>query len=85
MEWDDFHNNAQRKRLLETLNLILDLSKVEADKVQINYNEINISEEVFDIVNMLNPVAQKKNLYLKAAVKKKLFYQNLINGFYILL
>jgi signal transduction histidine kinase len=59
------------KRLLETLNLILDLSKVEADKVQINYNELNISEEVYDIVNMLRLLHRKKNLYLKAAVIEK--------------
>ncbi len=59
------------KRLLETLNLILDLSKVEADKVQINYSEINITEEVNDIVNMMTPVAQKKNLTLKSVIEKE--------------
>jgi signal transduction histidine kinase len=49
-EWNEMISTIMHsgKRLLETLNLILDLSKVEADKVQINYNEINISEEVFD-------------------------------------
>jgi len=78
-EWNEMISTIMHsgKRLLETLNLILDLSKVEADKVQINYNEINISEEVFDIVNMLNPVAQKKNLYLKAAVKKEVVLSKL--------
>ena len=65
------------KRLLETLNLILDLSKVESDKVQINYNEINISNEVNDIVTMLTPVAQKKNLYLKAVVEKEVILSKL--------
>ena len=59
------------KRLLETLNLILDLSKVEADKVQINYSEINITEEVNDIVNMMTPVAQKKNLTLKSVIEEE--------------
>lgn len=65
------------KRLLETLNLILDLSKVESDKVQINYKEINISKEVNDIVTMLTPVAQKKNLYLKAVVEKEVILSKL--------
>ncbi len=65
------------KRLLETLNLILDISKVEADKIQINYNEINLVEEIYGIVNMLAPVAQKKNLYLKAVVEKKVIQSKL--------
>jgi signal transduction histidine kinase/ActR/RegA family two-component response regulator len=72
-EWNEMVSTIMQsgKRLLETLNLILDLSKVEADKVQINYSEINISEEVNEIVVMLGPVAQKKNLYLKAIVEKE--------------
>jgi CheY-like chemotaxis protein/anti-sigma regulatory factor (Ser/Thr protein kinase) len=72
-EWNEMVSTIMQggKRLLETLNLILDLSKVEADKVQINYTEINISQEVCDIVSMLTSVAQKKNLYLKAVVEKE--------------
>lgn len=78
-EWNDMISTIMQsgKRLLETLNLVLDLSKVEADKVQINYSEINIAEEVFDIVNMFNPVAQKKNLYLKSAVEKEVVLSKL--------
>jgi CheY-like chemotaxis protein len=72
-EWNEMVSTIMQggKRLLETLNLILDLSKVEADKVQIDYSEINISQEVCDIVSMLVPVAQKKNLYLKAVLDKE--------------
>lgn len=72
-EWNEMISTIMHsgKRLLETLNLILDLSRVEADKVQINYSEINISAEVNDIVTLLSPIAQKKNLYLKAVVEKE--------------
>ena len=72
-EWNEMISTIMQsgKRLLETLNLILDLSKVEADKVQINYSEINIAEEINDIVTMLDPVAQKKNLYLKAVLRTR--------------
>ena len=72
-EWNEMISTIMQsgKRLLETLNLILDLSKVEADKVQINYSEINITEEVNDIVNMMTPVAQKKNLTLKSVIAKE--------------
>jgi signal transduction histidine kinase/CheY-like chemotaxis protein len=78
-EWNEMVSTMMQsgKRLLETLNLILDLSKVEADKVQINYSEINISEEVNEIVIMLGPVAQKKNLYLKAMVEKEIILSKL--------
>jgi len=78
-EWNEMISTIMHsgKRLLETLNLILDLSKVESDKVHINYKEINISNEVNDIVTMLTPVAQKKNLYLKALVEKKIILAKL--------
>ena len=93
-EWNEMISTimVSGKRLLETLNLILDLSKVEADKVQVNYNEINISEEVTDIINLFAPVAQKKNLYLKSKIEsdtvmarldKRLFHSiitNLVNN-----
>jgi len=79
IEWNDMISTIMQsgKRLLETLNLILDLSKVEADKVMINYGEINIAEEVSDIVIMLNPVAQKKSLYLKAKIEKEIILSKL--------
>ena len=78
-EWNEMISTIMHsgKRLLETLNLLLDLSKVEADKVQINYSEINIAEEVNDIVNMLGPVAKKKNLYLKSVLEKEVVLSKL--------
>jgi PAS domain S-box-containing protein len=93
-EWNEMISTIMQsgKRLLETLNLILDLSKVEADKVQINYNEINIAEEINDIITMLAAVAQRKNLYLKSILEqdvvlskldKRLFHSiitNLVNN-----
>jgi signal transduction histidine kinase/ActR/RegA family two-component response regulator len=72
-EWNEMISTIMHsgRRLLETLNLILDLSKVEADKVQINYSEINICEEIKEIVTMLTPIAQKKNLYLKYVLENE--------------
>jgi len=71
-EWNDMISTVMQsgKRLMETLNLLLDLSKVEADKVTTNYSEINIAEEISEAVSMLGPVAQKKNLYLKSKIEK---------------
>ncbi|MDY0082179.1 MAG: PAS domain S-box protein, partial [Ignavibacteriaceae bacterium] len=93
-EWNEMISTimASGKRLLETLNLILDLSKVEADKVQVNYNELNIAKEITDIINLFSPVAQKKNLYIKSQIEsdnilarldKRLFHSvisNLVNN-----
>jgi signal transduction histidine kinase/ActR/RegA family two-component response regulator len=53
------------KRLLETLNLILDLSKIEADKIQIASSELNLANEINETINLLKPFADKKNLYIK--------------------
>lgn len=93
-EWNDMIDTIMNsgKRLLETLNLILDLSKIEADKVQIKANPINVSDEITEIVNLLKPVADKKKLYLKVDIKnnhliseldKRLFHSiitNLVNN-----
>ncbi len=67
-EWNDMVNTIMQsgKRLLETLNLILDLSKIEADKVIIETKELNIVDEITETINLLKPVASKKNLYLKS-------------------
>ena len=75
-EWNEMVSTIAQsgKRLLETLNLILDLSKVESDKVQINYSEINIVDEITDIVNLLGPIAKKKNLYLKSFAQEEGIY-----------
>lgn len=56
------------KRLLETLNLILDLSKIEADKIQINKVELNFADEINQTINLLKPFADRKNLYLKSFI-----------------
>lgn len=67
-EWKDMINTIMQsgKRLLETLNLILDLSKIEADKVTIETQMLNLVDEITETINLLKPAASKKNLYLKS-------------------
>ncbi len=93
-EWNDMIDTIMNsgKRLLETLNLILDLSKIEADKVHVKASPLHVSDEVIEIVNLLKPVADKKKLYLKVEIKnnhliseldKRLFHSiitNLVNN-----
>lgn len=71
-DWNDMVDTIMQsgKRLLETLNLILDLSKIEADKVHINSEELNLVNEITETINLLRPVANKKNLYIKLSLSE---------------
>lgn len=57
------------ERLLETLNHLLDLSKIEADKVQINYEPINLKELINEVITLFVSVVTKKKIYLKSVVE----------------
>lgn len=79
-------------RLLETLNLMLDYSKVESEKINLNYENTNLNEIVKEVVNIFSETIQKKNLKIeyKSAAKEinayidpRLFRQilnNLVNN-----
>jgi signal transduction histidine kinase/CheY-like chemotaxis protein len=72
-DWNEMVSTIMNsgKRLLETLNLILDLSKIEADKVQVKVKDLNITDEIVETINLLKPVADKKNLFLKSEFSDK--------------
>ena len=59
------------KRLLDTLNLLLDLARLESNKQEILYKEINIGTMVKEIVKNFEGFAASKELYLKTVVKKE--------------
>jgi PAS domain S-box-containing protein len=52
-------------RLLDTLNLILDLSIIESQKMNIRYKEVEIVKEIKDTIALFEKFADKKNLKLK--------------------
>ena len=56
------------KVLLEILNDILDYSKLEAGKIQINKLPFNLKDTVSQVVNLFTPVAHEKKLRLLAIV-----------------
>lgn len=62
-------------RLMETLNLLLDLSRIEARKVDINLQPYRISELVESQISLFEAVAERKNLYLNIEIKD----QNLLS------
>ena len=62
----DYANTIQKssKNLLEIINDILDLSKIESGKTEITSSEFNLVDIVEDIINLLTPAALEKNIEL---------------------
>ncbi|MEJ2621003.1 MAG: response regulator [Candidatus Thiodiazotropha sp.] len=51
------------KSLLHIVNDILDITAIEAGHIQINKESFSLSKEMQDLVAMLQPIANKKELY----------------------
>lgn len=67
------------ERLLDTLNSILDLSKIEANKSEANRININVGELVQNQVKTFSELANRKKLHLDIVIKAKDKYANLDN------
>ena len=65
----DIYNSG--KRLLETLNSILNLSRIESNKFEIIPSKFNLIDLVLEEVNLYKGVAQIKNIYLNMQLPKK--------------
>jgi len=63
--------NNSGHELLNLINDILDLSKIEAGKMMVNPEYITLEDLVGDITNMFNHVAQKKGLYFHTRLSEK--------------
>jgi len=63
------------KHLLTLINDILDFSKVEAGKLILNRESINISELVYKTVSLMENTAKRKGIYLKCSVSENLNYR----------
>ena len=55
--------------LVHLLNDILDLSKIEADKIELEKINFNLQREISDIINILSPSASEKGLKLAASIE----------------
>ncbi len=58
------------QRLLQTLNSILDLSKIEANKMEINKTVIDVPETVRSSVKLFREFAAKRGLYLHTKISE---------------
>jgi signal transduction histidine kinase len=54
------------QRLLNLINDILDLAKIEAGKMQVRVEEFNLQGVCEGLLNMFRPLAEKKNIDLRA-------------------
>jgi len=60
------------KHLLNLINDILDLSKVEAGKLELEYKEFELASKLNAIKNLLSPLADKKKIEVEIQVDKNL-------------
>jgi len=68
----DYANTIQKssRNLLEIINDILDLSKIESGKTEITSSKFNLIEIIEDIINLLSPAALDKNIELFYRIEK---------------
>jgi signal transduction histidine kinase len=56
------------ERLLNLINDILDLAKIEAGKMQVRLEEFSIHDVAEGLLNMFRPMAEKKNIDLRGQI-----------------
>ena len=56
------------KHLLELINDILDLSKVEAGKMELHYSEFSVNSVFEEVIAILVPLAQKKSIEIAFSI-----------------
>ena len=65
-EYRDFAHTISRggQRLLDTLNAVLELARLEADKAQVQLLAVDVNQEIMLVVDLLSPKAADKHLEL---------------------
>ncbi len=69
-----YTNNISKsgKHLLNLINDILDLSKVEAGKMELDYREFELTDRLNSVKSLLSPIAARKNIKIEINVNKDL-------------
>lgn len=55
------------KRLLQTINSLLDLAKLRAGMLELNMHAVDVGRKAGEVVELLNQLAKNKNLFLRLA------------------
>jgi signal transduction histidine kinase len=67
LRWvQNIHTSGER--LLNLINDILDLAKIEAGKMQVRLEEFSIHDVCEGLLNMFRPMAEKKNIDLRGQI-----------------
>ncbi|WP_342305609.1 HAMP domain-containing sensor histidine kinase [Methanolobus sp. ZRKC5] len=66
------HISTSGKHLLELINDILDLSKVEAGKIELHFEEFDANEVMRNVCNITSPLARKKHIDIEFLTSKSL-------------
>jgi PAS domain S-box-containing protein len=54
--------NQSGKRLLELINNVIDLSKIEAGQIEVNITDTNLDDLLRDVYKFFHPIVEKKHL-----------------------
>jgi len=60
------------KHLLNLINGILDLSKIEAGKMELSYKQFELASKLNIIKNLLSPIADRKNVQIEISIDSSL-------------
>ena len=55
--------------LLGMINEILDISKIESNAMNINYSKFDLNMSINEVINVIKPLSQKKNITLNCDIK----------------
>ncbi|HHT9159618.1 MAG TPA: ammonium transporter, partial [Candidatus Brocadiaceae bacterium] len=65
---DDIHGSGQH--LLNMINSILDLSKIEAGKLELHYEEFPVKEAINEVLNTITGFSNKKGIPIQTHIQK---------------
>lgn len=60
------------KHLLDIINDILDLSKVEAGKIDLIFEKMNVAEIIYETTGLVREMAKKRNLVIKTDLDQEM-------------
>lgn len=63
------HISSGGKHLLELINDILDLSKIESGKMELQYDKFFVQDALRNVRYIVSPLAQKKNIHLEFCIE----------------
>ena len=60
------------RRLLDLINDLLDLAKIEAGRMELNVTPVSIADTLEGLVNLIKPLAEKRQIALRQTVQPEL-------------